>query len=193
MVSLAPLAADDLAEVHPMEYRLQPRDLVRIQVLNETETLLKQRVDGRGRVHLPYLGPFKIQDRSVREAEVAIEAAYREAQIFTRPQVILEIVEHATRQALVLGQVDRPGAVIFPVETDFISILQAIADRGGFTPMARGSSVRVTRPSRDDSREQTSVLNVDRLLREGQTVEEADKGEFRLFPGDIVYVPERIF
>jgi polysaccharide export outer membrane protein len=88
----------------------------------------------------------------------------------------------------VLGQVRSPGRITMPPETDSIGILQAITQSGGFTRIARTDSVQITRRSADGTT-QSMVVDVRELLNARRP---AEKREFQLMAGDVVFVPERV-
>ena len=85
----------------------------------------------------------------------------------------------------VLGQVTKQGALPVPFEYP-LTVSKAVAMSGGFTPYARHSRVRVTR--RTSRGVQTFHVDVGAIL-----VGSKLDNDIELLPGDMVYVPERIF
>jgi polysaccharide export outer membrane protein len=85
----------------------------------------------------------------------------------------------------VLGEVKKQGPHLVPAEYP-LTASRAIAMSEGFTPYARGTRVRVTRRSPDGVK--TFVLNVADVIADGNL-----EKDMVLEPGDIVYVPERVF
>jgi len=85
----------------------------------------------------------------------------------------------------VLGQVKKQGALVLPLEYS-LTVSKAIALSGGFTPYARHSRVRVTRRT-PEGVERFSV-DVGDILVGGKL-----DNDIGLMPGDIVYIPERVF
>lgn len=183
----APSASGDRAE----NYQLAVRDLIRFSVLGEAETLVEQRIDGDGRIRVPYVGEFAVAGRTVREAEKLIEAAYVESAIYIAPQANLRVIEYSVKEASVLGQVKTPGRIAFPIELNSLDILDVISQAGGFTGIARSREVRVTRAG-SEGREQVFTINVDRMLT-GRGGESEPAQNFRVLPGDVIFVPERFF
>jgi protein involved in polysaccharide export with SLBB domain len=90
----------------------------------------------------------------------------------------------------VLGQVKKPGKVIFPIEANGMDIRDVVSQAGGFTNIARSREVRVTRVSAD-GQEQALTVNVEQMLS-GRGADGAAQS-FLVLPGDIVFVPERFF
>jgi polysaccharide export outer membrane protein len=84
----------------------------------------------------------------------------------------------ANKTVTMLGQVNRKGAIPFPL-SGRLDIMTAIAGAGGFTDIANAKKVKVTRSGKD-----YLVNTRDLAARKGGTV--------WLYPGDIVTVAERI-
>ncbi len=180
----APGAARDAAS----RYRLYPRDLIRIAVQGEPDVSVERRIDGHGEVSIPLLGQFKVAGLTVAEAQAAIARRYVAEEIFIRPEVVVSVSDYSPKELMVLGQVTKQGKQVFPPETTAMPIVEAITAAGGFTRIAKGDAVKITR--RDEQGvEQSFTVNVERLIdgRGG-----AADG-FLLQPGDVVFVPERVF
>ena len=70
-----------------------------------------------------------------------------------------------------------------------MSVLDAITKSGGFTDLAKGNSVTITRTLSDGTKSVTTV-DVQSVLRGRKTPEETNSSML-LLPDDIVYVPIR--
>jgi protein involved in polysaccharide export with SLBB domain len=88
---------------------------------------------------------------------------------------------------MVLGQVGKQGKQVLPPEAVTLTIVEAITSAGGFTRIAKGDAVRVTRKD-ERGGEQSFTVNVEKAI-EGR----ASGEPFLLQPGDVVFVPERVF
>ena len=168
-------------------YRLFARDKIRIAVHGENDLCVERRIDGNGCVSLPLLASLRVQGLTVAEAEERIAQAYIREEILVHPHVALSVVEYFSRVVSVLGQVNKPGKVELPIEAPSLSIVEAISNAGGLTRIARADSVRVTRRPAAGG-EQIVTVDVERMIdgRGGVAV-------FLVEPGDIVFVPERVF
>lgn len=169
------------------EYRLFARDLVRVSVHGEEDLKsLDRRIDGAGRISLPLISSVEIKGLTPAAAEAAIAKVFIDEQILIRPQVSVTVIEYSPREISVLGQVREPGKIALPIEAASLSIVEAVSKAGGFTRIAKSDSVRVTRID-ENGAEVSTVVDVSRLLdgRGGET--------YALLPGDVVFVPERIF
>jgi protein involved in polysaccharide export with SLBB domain len=92
------------------------------------------------------------------------------------------IVDHSSylgKTATVVGQVGKPGPVVFPVDGR-LDLVLAIAQAGGFTAVANQKKVSINRKGK--------LTTVD-------VKEMTDRGDkpYYLQPDDIVTVPERFF
>jgi polysaccharide export outer membrane protein len=90
-----------------------------------------------------------------------------------------------------LGAVRAPGTFQFPPDTVSLDIRDVIARQGGFTPVAKGDAVAVTR-RQDGGKDLTTVVNVDRMMF-GRSRKRENEEIFLIYPGDRIFVPERLF
>jgi protein involved in polysaccharide export with SLBB domain len=169
-------------------YRLFARDLIHIAVRNEPDAAGDQRIDAAGEVNVPLVGPVKVAGLSINEAQALVAKRYVDAEIFIHPEVAINVVEYAPKEVMVLGQVGKQGKFTFPPEASTISIVEAITGAGGLTRIAKGDGVKVTRKETDGV-EQSFTVNVEKLIEGRATPADA----FLLQPGDVVFVPERVF
>ena len=179
-------AADSLPK-SAGESLLFARDHVRIGVQGEPEVSVERQIDASGAVNLPLIGAVKISGLTVTDAERAIAALYVKEEIFIHPEVVVTVIAYAPKEVMLLGQVAKQGKIAFPADASNLSIVEAIASAGGLTRIAKGDAVRVTR--HDGQAEQVFTVNVDKLV-DGRA---ASTEKFMLQPGDVVFVPERVF
>jgi polysaccharide export outer membrane protein len=81
------------------------------------------------------------------------------------------------------GEVRTPGAI---KSTGDLTVMRAISQAGGVTPMAATGRVEILR-SQGEKKEQIKV-DLDKMMRSP-----ADNPDVRLTPNDIVFVPQRLF
>ncbi|MEX2382400.1 MAG: polysaccharide biosynthesis/export family protein [Opitutales bacterium] len=183
-------AQEPILNETPDSYQLSIRDLIQIGVFNEPAMTTDQRIDGAGQIRVPLLGPVRIAGRGVREVESLIEDLYIEEEIFINPQVTLRVQEYAPKEVSVLGEVNNKGRIPFPIEANTMDIIEVISKANGFTALARATHVQITRTG-PDGQDQTYELNVERMIdgrrRRGQ------QESIPIFPGDIIYVPQRFW
>ena len=178
------------AETDP-SYRLTVGDSVTVNVYGEPEMSASQRVDSSGKLRLPMVGEMKLAGMSVREAEEALETLYRERELLKSPLVTLAVSNYALREVSVLGAVRSPGNFQFPKETTSLDIADLITRLGGFTPTAKSDAVSVIR-RKPDGREEVTTVDVERMIS-GRRRGDNSRRDFAVYPGDRIWVPERLF
>ena len=171
-------------------YRLTITDRIRVSIFQEDELTLLARIDSRGCINLKLVEDLKVAGLTINEAQQAIDEAYREKRYLRNPQVTVTVEDYAPREVSVQGQVKAPGRYLLPVESTF-SVVELVTKAGGFTDIAKGEAVKVTRITAE-GKTVTFTVDVDRAIR-GNKSSTALKAPLLLEPGDIVYVPERLF
>jgi protein involved in polysaccharide export with SLBB domain len=172
-------------------YRLNSGDHLSVTIFGEPDLAAQQMIDRNGRVRLPLIGDVPVAGRTVRETESLIESTYRKEEILKSPQVTVSMLGYAPREVTLLGAVRAPGTFQFPPDTVSMDIRDAIARQGGFTPVAKGDSVAVTR-RQEGGKEVTTVVDVDRMMY-GRSRKKDNITTFFVYPGDRIFVPERLF
>jgi len=154
-------------------------DVFEVRVFQEADLSGSYRVDETGNIDFPLIGRVMVVGRLPSEVAEDLRSRLR---FFVRsPQVSLFVRETNSRRVIVYGQVQHPGT--FPY-TQPMTVSQAISLAGGFATMAARDKVRVLRIEG----ERQSVIDVNvRSIVEGK-----DPNQY-LFPGDEVYVPDRLF
>ena len=170
------------------DYRLAERDLIEIQVVSQADMTSRQRISMSGELRLPLLGTVAVAGNTLRETERQLEALFVEQGYFIGPQVILAVVEYGARFVSVLGEVESPVRIAFPPEATTLGVVQAITQAGGFTRVARKDAVQVIRQSATGEKRIALDLEKALVARHGNA-----PADFQLLPGDIVFVPERVF
>jgi polysaccharide export outer membrane protein len=172
-------------------YRLTAGDSVSVSVYGEGDMSASQRLDSTGVLRLPMVGEVKVGGLSVREAEGTLEKLYRERELLKSPLVTIAVNNYALREVSVLGAVRSPGNFQFPKETTSLDIADLITRLGGFTPTAKSDAVSVIRKKSDGSEEVTTV-DVERMIS-GRRRGDSSRRDFAVYPGDRIWVPERLF
>lgn len=187
----APLPAPNQAGDTDPSYRLTAGDSVSVNVYGEGDMSAAQRLDATGVLRLPMIGEVKVGGMSVREAENTLEKLYRERELLKSPLVTIAVNNYALREVSVLGAVRSPGNFQFPKETTSLDIADLITRLGGFTPTAKSDAVSVIRKKSDGSEEVTTV-DVERMIS-GRRRGDSSRRDFAVYPGDRIWVPERLF
>jgi len=167
-------------------YRLRATDLIKISVYGEPDLETKQRITGNGYVAVPLLGKIRLAGSTVDEAQHILEMKFVTSELLRSPTVTISVEDYSRRTITVLGRVHSPGEIEMGVESEAVSIQQAIAAAGGFTRLAATSSVKLIR--HDPQKGKTTwTIDVDDQLTDGN-----QNARIMVYPGDTIFVPERI-
>ncbi|MEA2927254.1 MAG: polysaccharide biosynthesis/export protein [Alphaproteobacteria bacterium] len=148
-------------------YTLDSGDRLRIVVFGQDAISNNYTVDAQGQVSLPLVGA--VEARGLTTAQLSSAIAGRLKSGFVRdPSVAVEIETY--RPFFVLGEVTFPGQ--YPYVPN-MTVENAIAIAGGFTPRAAKDKVTITRkiqgvPAR-------TVLSLRSPIRPGDTVEVSER------------------
>ncbi len=134
---------------------------------------ISDQIDENGQINLPLLGVVKVEGMSTSEVEDYLEKKYVEDGYYKRITVIVLADEE---EYFVQGEVNRPGR--YPLGRGR-TLLQAIADAGGYTDYANRKSVEIIRA------DQVQVYNCVKI-------EQRASEDPLIKPGDIVRVRRRI-
>jgi polysaccharide export outer membrane protein len=176
--------------VDQQAYTLVELDAVSVQVFGEPDLSKEQRIDGEGNIRMGLIGTIEIAGLTLREAEAKMEQVYVEKRYLRDPQISIQVEEYAPQYISVLGQVTKPGRVQLEKESNDIRLVDAISAVGGFSGIAKADAVRITRTSAD-GKETTVVIDAEALIN-GRNTDTPDEFE-SLQPGDVVFVPDRLF
>jgi polysaccharide export outer membrane protein len=171
-------------------YQLSNGDEVAIIIWGEGDVSTDQRIDAKGIVRMPLIGEVNLSSKTVREAEKYLEQVFIDKKILRKPMVTISVRDYAAREVAVLGAVAAPGKYRMPKEAGSIEIVELITSLGGFKPTAKSDEVKVTRVD-ESGIETVSTVNVQSMIT-GRTGKNAPKS-FLVYPGDRIYVPERLF
>jgi polysaccharide biosynthesis/export protein len=172
-----------------LTYTIVATDRLRVSVFQEPDLSVIARVDAKGTINLPLTGEVLVAGLTIAEAQKKVEETYRAGRFLRSPQVTINVEEYAPRTISVQGEVRNPGQLTLPIESG-MTILDAITKSGGFTDIARGNAVTVTRRQPDGT---TKVIPVDvQSYIRGDRRAKAEDTLLLLLPGDVVYVPQRI-
>ena len=169
-------------------HTLQLGDRVRIAVYQEDDLLSNPRIDARGRVNLPLVGEVGIGGMTLAQAQKMIEDAYKDGRFLRNPQVTITVEEYAPREVSIQGAIRNAGRYVLPVESTF-TVVELVTKAGGFTDIAKGTAVTITRIAPDGSK-RVFTVDVESLIRGRRGAR--TNADILLQPGDIVYVPESL-
>jgi len=172
-------------------YRLSPGDTVSISVFGESDLSASQTIARSGEVRLALIGEIILAGKNVREAEHAIEGTYRDRQFLRTPVVTLTVTSYFPREISVLGAVRTPGTVVFPRDVTSLDIVEVITRVGGFLPISKSDAVTITHRSAD-GKETVTTVDLENTIT-GRRQAGRERADLSIYPGDRIWVPERLF
>lgn len=164
----------------PADTALGPGDVFTVDVFGEKDLSGKFRVSARGTIDYPFAGNVKVAGMTPTEVAAMLRKKLADGYL-KDPSVSVFVEAYNSKKISILGQVAKPGT--FPYMNN-MSIVEAITLAGGFTAIASKNDVTVTRTENGKSR---------RFQVPVEQIGEGHAANYLLRPGDIVFVPERIF
>jgi polysaccharide export outer membrane protein len=174
-----PVVYPTVAPFDPSSLTLGPGDKLEITIFyGNKESKATYSLDASGQVEVQYIGNVTAGGKTSRLVQEEIQQRLADGYL-KDPIVSLTLVEINSLKCSVIGQVARSGTIKF---TPGMTIVEAIAQSGGFSPMARKNLVQVTRTV--EGKKKTYDIPVE-MIAEGK------RPNFQMMPGDEVFVPER--
>jgi protein involved in polysaccharide export with SLBB domain len=174
-----PVVYPTVAPFDETKLALGPGDKLELNIFyGDEEAKQTYTLDGSGQMEVRFIGTVSAGGKSVRDVQEDIRARLADGYL-KDPVVSLTVVEINSLKCSVFGQVARSGTIKF---TPGMTIVEAIAQSGGFSPLARKNMVKVTRLK--DGKKETYKIPVE-MIAEGK------RPNFPMMPGDEVFVPER--
>ncbi|MCA1732852.1 MAG: polysaccharide export protein [Acidobacteria bacterium] len=171
-----PAAAQDSLS----EYRVGPKDLLEIRVLEIPELNVERRVADNGSIALPLIGELPVSGLTPQEIRNSLETLLREKYV-NRANVSIIIREFANKPVSIVGAVARPGSLTVSGQW---TLLQAISAAGGLTQQA-GRKIYVLRRG-ENGLSDTLEINRDDLLQRTSAM-----WDIPIYPADVVNIPAR--
>ena len=172
-------------------YHLSAGDTIAMTVYGEAELAATQTIGRGGEVRLPLIGEVVLAGQTVRDAERLLETTYQKRQFLKAPVVNLVVAAYFPREVSVLGAVRAPGTVVFPRDATSLDIVEVITRCGGFLPISKAEAVTISRRL-PDGHDRVIIVDLDNVMS-GRRKAGRDRADQAVFPGDRVWVPERLF
>lgn len=174
-----PVVYPTIAPFDETQLVLGPGDKLELTIFSGAqESKTQYTLDSGGQMEVKFIGPVNARGKTSRMVQQEIQARLADGYL-KHPVTSLIVVEINSLRCAVFGQVSKSGSIKF---TPGMTITEAIAQSGGFTPLARKNMVKVTRLV--EGKKETFKVPVE-LIAEGK------RPNFPMAPGDEVFVPER--
>jgi polysaccharide export outer membrane protein len=179
-----PMTGSGIPEVPQGQgFPLYPDDEVRFAVMGHPDLSFDAKVPAEGTIQYPMIGQVQLSGRSLEDVRAEIKSRL-EKDYLVAPQVSVQIRTYAPKRVYVLGAVAHPREYEI-ASGKFSTLLQAVAQAGGFLEDAARHSVVIYRATEFGSSQKVSY-SVD------LTGLEAGRGtDPVLLPNDVVFVPSR--
>jgi len=176
----APMHVSGSDEVGVPEDRVGIDDTFDVRVYGETDLSGMFRVATDGTVDYPLAGRLQVAGLRTGEIQELLVNKLKDKYL-KEPQVIVTIKDRNSQKISVLGQVTKPGQVgYYPNMT----IVDAIANAGGFTGIAAKNSVNLRRQVAGKIETRTFPV---------ADISEGRSPNVIVLPGDVLVVDERVF
>jgi polysaccharide export outer membrane protein len=159
-------------------YRLQPEDVIRVQVYNETQVQGEFEIGKDGNVSLPFVGSVRAQGKTTGELEQELKELYIRKLRLRDPIVSVTIIRFRIMRASVSGSVRNPGTFPFRQGDTLVTLLSLA---GG--PVDDLADLRRARLRRAGSTEEVPI-DLEAIYDYGDTSQ-----NYTLQDGDELIVP----
>ena len=189
ILSVCLLLATTLTANAKNRYKIQPGDVLQIEVIEDTTLNRNTLVLPDGTVSFPLIGSVAAGGRTVSEVQAAIVQGLS-PNFAATPNVLVTVNSLATAtgrpaaktiDVFIMGEVNTPGKVTIDSGT---TLLQFLAEAGGFTRFAATKRVQLRRTRGGKS----MIYNFNYKAIENGT---ASVNTLVMRQGDVVVVPER--
>jgi len=168
-----------MTPIHEVEAPLGAGDVLELVIYyGEKENKATYRLTPTGKIAVQYIGDVTAAGKTVGELQDEIRKRLADGYIVD-PIVSVSLTEANSTKVSVFGQVQKAGTIRFQ---GGMTIVDAIAQSGGFTPMAKKNGVQVTRI--ENGKKVTYTVPV-------EAVGQGDRPNFPIHAGDVIFVPER--
>ena len=167
-----------------VSYKLSPLDVLEMRVFQEQDMDTLCRISANGEIVLPLINNVKVAGLSLQDAQAKIKELYEKDYLVSANGSPF-IREYAPQRVYVIGQVNKPGEVIFPPEEQ-MTLSRAIAGAMGTSRIANQRSINIKRKMPDGG---IKVFEVDlKAILTDKTAK-----DILVYDGDTIEVPEAMF
>ncbi len=167
-------------EVYTEDTTLGAGDTFEVRVFRQKDLTAVYSISPQGTIAFPMIGDIVAAGRTPAEVEIEIQKKLEDG-FLKNPQVSILVKEYKSKKISVFGQVRKPGTLTF---SEGMTVIEAISSAGGFTPMAQKNGVRITRGA---------ATKKSRFTVPVESIGKGKANNFFMRPGDVVFVPERLW
>jgi len=161
------------------DYIIGEGDVLNIFVYDNEDLKTTARVSGEGVIVLPLIGQVMVKGLALPEIARKIETLLSDGYIVD-PQVSIFIQEFRSKKAFIMGEITKPGLVVLPGQTTFLSLL---SQAGGLTKDAGDKAIIKRKANPSDKNESTITVNLKALIERGDQTQ-----DIPIMDGDSIYI-----
>jgi polysaccharide export outer membrane protein len=159
-----------------------PGDVLEVVIVGEKELPTEYEIGLDGTLSFPYLEPLKVAGLEPPQIATSIREKLIEAKFLVDPQVHVKVKAYNSKKIQVIGQVAKQGPLPYQ---DGMTLVQAIAAAGWFTPLADTNHVQVIRQV-EGKGTVNAIVSVDAIT-------DNVRPDIKLQQGDTIKVDQRLF
>lgn len=168
-------------QIYVEDTTLGPSDVFEVRVFRQKDLSGVYSIGAEGTFTFPLIGNVMAAGKTPQQLEKTLRERLADGYLVD-PQVSILVTEYNSKKVSVFGQVKRPGKLRF---AEGMTVIDAIAQAGGFAALARKNAVTVTRDLGEKEKE-TYTIPVESIGR-------GKADNFYVRPNDVVFVPKRPF
>ena len=169
--------AQSAAQPADQQYVIGPSDVLGINVWRETDLSGQVQVRPDGKISLPLLND--VQAAGLTSEQLSADITAKLKKFLEEPRVTVSVIQINSKKIFIVGEVAHTGAI--PL-TPGMTILQALAQAGGFSEFANTGKIYVMRT--ENGQIVKYPVNYKNLLK-GRSADQ----NFTLISGDTIVVP----
>jgi protein involved in polysaccharide export with SLBB domain len=170
-------------------YRLSTGDEIAISVHGEEDLSVARRIDKNGVIRMPYVNEISLANKTVLEAETHIQQLLIERKLLKAPHVAITVRDYFAYEVTFTGSGVQPGVYRLPREVESIEIVELFTRYGGLKPTAKKHDVKIYRKDPATGAEKPLTVNYEAM----EAAKKNAATSFLIYPGDRIYVEDRLF
>jgi polysaccharide export outer membrane protein len=144
-------------------YQLDYGDSIAVIVKDAPQYATTAQIRPDGAITVPFVGDVEVAGLTPFQVGERIEKLL--SRYVRSPQVSVSVLQFRSWAVSLFGEVSRPGNVTMPAARVTPTVMDALAQAGGFTERANRSEVVLLRGSGPDAKRY--IVNVERMLKTG--------------------------
>jgi len=164
--------------VRAADYLLGTGDSIRVHVYEHDDLTTDDRISDKGHITFPLLGEVSVAGMRTVAAAAYIGELLTQKKLVKNPLVTIKVVESASQQVSVLGQVNKPGKYKIQAKA---TLLEIVAEAGGISATGDDHAVIVRTEGGESRRFEVSLGD---MLERGVLSQ-----NITLERQDVIYVP----